>query len=304
MKQITTALGRGAALVVLAVCTSTGGAYAATSPPRAAVTMAGAAKQQVGYGQSLRISGAISPRTRGKIVRLEYARRGTDYRLLARTLSGAGGSYAFSPKARRSGSYRAVVDGSNTSGARRVTVVSALSGRPTRHVLGGRTVRVKGTLKPGTPGRAVSLQLASGGRWRTVDTTRTGSRGRFRASWRPQAPGVYRLRVHTAGDRLAAAAADRLAKVMAYRAGHASWYGPGLYGNHLGCGGRLTTSTLGVAHKTLPCGTKVTFRYRGRTVTVPVVDRGPYIAGREWDLTAATKQRLAFGSTGTVLTTR
>jgi rare lipoprotein A len=39
-------------------------------------------------------------------------------------------------------------------------------------------------------------------------------------------------------------------------------------------------------------------------VRVPVVDRGPYVAGREFDLTAATKQKLGFGSTGTVLTTR
>ena len=88
-----------------------------------------------------------------------------------------------------------------------------------------------------------------------------------------------------------------------YRAGHASWYGPGLYGNTLGCGGTLTPSTVGVAHKSLPCGTKVTFRYRGRSVTARVIDRGPYIAGREWDLTEALKRKLRFGSTGTVWTT-
>jgi rare lipoprotein A (peptidoglycan hydrolase) len=39
-------------------------------------------------------------------------------------------------------------------------------------------------------------------------------------------------------------------------------------------------------------------------VTVPVVDRGPYVAGREWDLTGATKARLRFPSTGTVWSTR
>jgi rare lipoprotein A len=115
---------------------------------------------------------------------------------------------------------------------------------------------------------------------------------------------VYRLRVRAGGDRFAAASVDRLARVRAYRPGHASWYGPGLYGNRMACGGTLTASTLGVAHKSLPCGTRVTFRYRGRSVTVPVVDRGPFIAGREWDLTSATKNRLGFGSTGTVWTTR
>ena len=59
-----------------------------------------------------------------------------------------------------------------------------------------------------------------------------------------------------------------------------------------------------MAHKTLPCGTKVTFRYAGAPSPARVIDRGPYVGGREWDLTAALKQKLGFPSTGTVLTTR
>ena len=49
----------------------------------------------------------------------------------------------------------------------------------------------------------------------------------------------------------------------------------------------MTKTLVGVAHRTLPCGTKVTFKNpaNGRTVTAPVVDRGPYISGRQWDLT-------------------
>ena len=70
------------------------------------------------------------------------------------------------------------------------------------------------------------------------------------------------------------------------------------------CGRTLSSGTVGVANKTLPCGTKVTVRYRGRSVRVPVVDRGPYVAGREFDLTSATKQRLGFQGHGYVLTTR
>ncbi len=110
-----------------------------------------------------------------------------------------------------------------------------------------------------------------------------------RARFAPRGIGSYRLRVRFAGGPLAAAGGKRLGRVHSYRAGFASWYGPGLYGNALGCGGTLTPGTLGVAHKTLPCATRVGFHYRGRSVTVPVVDRGPYVAGREWDLTAATK---------------
>ena len=89
-----------------------------------------------------------------------------------------------------------------------------------------------------------------------------------------------------------------------YRPSQASYYGPGLYGNKLACGGTLSPGTLGVAHKTLPCGTKVTFRHGRRSATVRVIDRGPFHASREWDLTAATKSRLGFGSTGVVWTTR
>ena len=67
-----------------------------------------------------------------------------------------------------------------------------------------------------------------------------------------------------------------------------SWYGPGLYGNGGACGmvpGGIQPDTVGVAHRTLPCGTKVTFRYNGRTATARVIDRGPYVAGRTWDMT-------------------
>jgi rare lipoprotein A len=77
----------------------------------------------------------------------------------------------------------------------------------------------------------------------------------------------------------------------------ASWYGGG---GTLACGGTLTSSTLGVANKTLPCGTWVTLRYRGRKVRVRVIDRGPYVAGREFDLTEATKRALGFGDIGEV----
>jgi len=60
---------------------------------------------------------------------------------------------------------------------------------------------------------------------------------------------------------------------------------------------------MGVANRTLPCGTLVTLRYNGRTVRVPVIDRGPYVGSREFDLTEATKLALGFGDTGTVWST-
>jgi hypothetical protein len=66
-----------------------------------------------------------------------------------------------------------------------------------------------------------------------------------------------------------------------------SFYGPGFYGSGTACGQRYTTTIMGVAHRTLPCGTLVTFRNGPYTITVPVIDRGPYVAGRTWDLSGA-----------------
>ncbi|MDQ2914356.1 MAG: septal ring lytic transglycosylase RlpA family protein [Chloroflexota bacterium] len=73
----------------------------------------------------------------------------------------------------------------------------------------------------------------------------------------------------------------------------ASWYGPGFYGNRTACGQIYTPEIIGVAHRTLRCGTLLVLEYRGRTMTVPVIDRGPYIAGRTLDLSNATRLAMA-----------
>ena len=65
-------------------------------------------------------------------------------------------------------------------------------------------------------------------------------------------------------------------------------------------GGILHRDDLGVANKTLPCGTMITFRYNGKGIRVPVIDRGPYIEGREWDLTGATAVALDFPGLGDI----
>jgi rare lipoprotein A (peptidoglycan hydrolase) len=72
------------------------------------------------------------------------------------------------------------------------------------------------------------------------------------------------------------------------------------YGHGVACGGILQVPELGVANKTLPCGTEVTFRYGDRAIRVPVIDRGPYIPGREWDLTGATAEALHFPGLGPI----
>ncbi len=65
-----------------------------------------------------------------------------------------------------------------------------------------------------------------------------------------------------------------------------SWYGPGFYGNRTACGVVvLEKDTIGVAHRTLPCGTRVTFQWNGNQVVTYVIDRGPYVPSRIFDLT-------------------
>ena len=166
------------------------------------------------------------------------------------------------------------------------------------NVVAGRRAMVAGRVVGAAAGRFVALQRRSGARWHTIDRARTAAGGRFAFGFHPRRPGSAAVRVS------AGAAREGVGRLNVYRRAQVSWYGPGLYGGHLGCGGTLTPGTLGVANKTLPCGTKVTLRHGGRTVRVPVVDRGPYSGGREFDLTAATKDRLGFSGVGTILVTR
>jgi rare lipoprotein A len=163
------------------------------------------------------------------------------------------------------------------------------------HVRAGQRVAVIGAAAPGRPAQ---LQIRHGGRWRTIAGDRTSAAGRYALRGRIHRTMTAPVRLRVGG------AVRRLGKVHVYRWAAASWYGPGLYGNRLGCGGTLTAGRLGVAHKTLPCGSKLTLRHRGRSVRVSVIDRGPYVGGREYDLTEATARKLRFRGHGSILTTR
>ncbi len=85
-----------------------------------------------------------------------------------------------------------------------------------------------------------------------------------------------------------------------FRSAGASWYGPGLWGSKTACGQTLRPGMLGVAHRNLPCGTAVKFVYHGRALVTQVIDRGPYVKGRAWDLTAAAGEALGFEGVGMV----
>jgi len=182
-------------------------------------------------------------------------------------------------------------------------VASHVSLHVSRHsAMSGRSLVFRGRVRPGGRRRVKLVLRGSGGGGVVKATTRPN--GAFAARWSPGRPGAYRVRAYGIHDRALRGSASVARRLTAYRQAEASYYGPGLYGNGVACGGTLQPGTLGVASKTLPCGARVTFRYHGRTVTVPVIDRGPYVAGRDFDLTEATRQRLGFPGVDTLLASR
>lgn len=167
------------------------------------------------------------------------------------------------------------------------------------NVLIGHEALATGSLRPRLAHAKVVLQILHGRRWVTVARARTGAKGRFRLRYAPRALGSWVAQVRYAGT--GGRAARRIGVLSSFRPAAASWYGGG---GGLACGGVLTSETLGVANRTLPCGTWLTLRYGGRSLRVRVIDRGPYVEGREYDLTEATKRALGFEGVGVVWATR
>jgi peptidoglycan lytic transglycosylase len=169
--------------------------------------------------------------------------------------------------------------------------VRLLPGR--RDVLVRRRALVRGYIPIGRPGRVVVLEvMRRDGSWGEVDRTRTIEGGKFYLAWYPTRPGYFRVRARPVNP--AAGSPSRARLLYIYRTAIASWYGPGFYGNRTACGQTFTNRLLGVAHRSLPCGYRLTVRYGDRAITVRVVDRGPFVPGRDYDLTEATRNYLGF----------
>src|SRR5271165_1340027 len=101
-----------------------------------------------------------------------------------------------------------------------------------------------------------------------------------------------------AGASTGGSVAPTPAKPKPHTTGIATWFGPGFYGHKTACGQTLTPSVLGVANRTLPCGTLVKVAYAGHSLIVPVLDRGPYGSiGADWDLTAGAAVALSITDT-------
>jgi hypothetical protein len=274
----------------------------------------------VGYRKPLVVTGRLASAEPGQPLTLEYQPSGaTSWQTVATTTTGPAGAYRLTARLDRSGLVRvagaaaatlrsAVVpsvtaNATTTAGdAQTVYVGAAIASRTAqRDVLNGHRVTVRGSLQPLAQDAPVALQARRAHRWVTLARARTGRSGRYTLGFTPRQTGSVLVRVRFGGNAVNDASAHRVGLINVYRLAGASWYD--LMGSSLACGGSLTAGTLGVAHKTLPCGTMVTLHYGNRTVRAPVVDRGPYVAGRDYDLTPATKARLGFGDTGTLWAT-
>ena len=299
--------GRGLRLVgAAAAALTTMCIYAAPTASAQEGSVSVAADQRLVFGETLKVRGRVADAGAGRRVTLRFAPGGSDFKTVATGKTRDGGRYTLRHRPMRSGRVRVLTGGATASASRTraVNVIARIATAQRKHVKRGDRVRVRGRLKPGYRNRVVRIQQRKKGSWVTVRRDRTARKGRFAASWRVErGAGRYRTRVVFRGDRRNGRRVNRT-RLFVYRPGQASYYGPGLYGNRTACGQTLTPSTLGVANRWLPCGTPVTFRYRGRVVTVPVIDRGPFHGSRIWDLTYATKRKLGFGDVGTVWSTR
>jgi hypothetical protein len=157
----------------------------------------------------------------------------------------------------------------------------------------GSVALIRGRLTAADAGRPVVLGTFDGRRWVAAGSARADQSGGFVVPWRAQHLGRFLMRA----SRNAKFGSGPTAQVEVYRSVIATWFGPGSYGSRTACGQILTPELVGLAHRTLPCGTIVDIAYGNQTMSLPVVDRGPYADGVSYDLTAGAAQALGVSDT-------
>lgn len=140
--------------------------------------------------------------------------------------------------------------------------------------------------------------------WTPVARTTAAPDGSFSVTWSSDALGAHQLRAVPDATPVSAVATAATTTpgiptglTTVFRPARATWYGPGFWGQKTACGIKLTKTTLGVAHKTLPCGSRVTVYLDGRQIDLPVIDRGPYGHGAALDLTQAAAEAIGMTQT-------
>jgi rare lipoprotein A len=167
-----------------------------------------------------------------------------------------------------------------------------------------RGVSVTGAVPAGDAGDAVEideLAAAPQSSWTEVDVVQPQPNGAFAATWHAAGPGPVTIRAELQGSQASSAtAAPPSVSVTVYRRSIATLYGPGFWGHKTACNVTLRRRTIGVANRTLPCGTQVQIYYQGNVMTVPVIDRGPYAHNANWDITMAAARALGMKGTATI----
>jgi hypothetical protein len=165
----------------------------------------------------------------------------------------------------------------------------------------GRALTFSGTAPSGLAGDTIQIQRSghqTNWTWANTVSATIASDGSFSAVWQVNHIGRFDIRaIVTSASQAQTAAETPALTTTVYRPSRATEYGPGFYGKKTACGQRLRRGTVGLANRTLKCGESVAIYYQGRTLVVPVIDRGPYANGADWDLTMATGK--ALGITGT-----
>jgi hypothetical protein len=166
----------------------------------------------------------------------------------------------------------------------------------------GQVARFRGTLPSSEAGRTVTIERyqPKSTLWVPEAAAVVARDGSFLARWRTDHIGRFRLRARVDSGEARASAASPELSLTIYKPARATWYGPGFYGRRTACGQKMTHALVGIAHRALPCGTQVAIFYGGRTMVLPVVDRGPFRNGALWDLTAAAAQALSFTFTDAI----
>jgi rare lipoprotein A (peptidoglycan hydrolase) len=169
----------------------------------------------------------------------------------------------------------------------------------------GKSLQFSGTAPTQLAGQTIQIQRSGHQtNWAWADTVSAtiGSDGTFSAVWQANHIGQFAMRavVTDSSSQAQAASMTPSLTTTVYRPSRATEYGPGFYGKRTACGQRLRRGTIGLANRTLRCGESVAIYYQGRTLIVPVIDRGPYANGADWDLTVATGKALGINGTAQI----
>jgi rare lipoprotein A (peptidoglycan hydrolase) len=179
-----------------------------------------------------------------------------------------------------------------------ITIVSHASGFLRNQV------SFTGSVPASAAGQTIEIErLGHETNWKWAPTAHStvASDGSFSVVWRANHIGRFAFRATLeSASGLRAAGASPTVTVTVYRSARATLYGPGFYGKSTACGVKLTRKTIGLASRTLRCGEHVSIYYQGRTLSVPVIDRGPYANGADFDLTMATGRALGIGGTAQI----